>query len=707
VSTLSPDRWQEISPHLDHVLSLPEDQRAGWLQSFRANKPELADLLEKLVAEHRALAEEHFLEGRPGVPGRDSSWAGQTIGAYTLTAPIGQGGMGSVWLAERSDGRFQRRVAIKFLNFALAAQGGTDRFKREGSILGRLAHPHIAELIDAGVSPNGEPYLVLEHVEGEPIDQYCDRHMLDVEARVRLFLEVLNAVAQAHANLIVHRDIKPSNILVRNDGQVKLLDFGIAKLLADDGAPTPTLVTQPGGGPLTPEFAAPEQVTGAPVTTATDVYGLGVLLYLLLTGHHPVGPGPHSPAELVKAIVDEEPPRASDLFSSSDAKGVAEKRSTSPDKLRHQLRGDLDTIFGTALKKNPHERYNSVTALADDLQRYLKREPIKARPDTAAYRTAKFVQRNRAAVALVMLALCALIGGITGTLIQAQTARRQRDFALRQLARAEKMNSLNRFLLTDASPSGKPLTVNEVIERAEQIVERENYANDPVNHVELLVSIGSEYMEKGEYANGLRVLQKAYQLSRGLQDPSARAKASCALSQSLSVDGQYARAESLFQEGLRELPNDPLYSLDRGFCLLNGGGLLGKGEAQEGLARTQSAAQALKNAPFESDYQRMIVLTALADGYNGVGRFEDSLAAYEQAAALMTDLGYDNTTTAANLFSSWAHGLLQAGPTKPTSCFAGPSISGRPARKTPIPACYSKTQKHWINLAVSTKRPPT
>src|SRR5215472_4425863 len=279
--TLTPDRWQEISPYLDQALSLPEAERAAWLESFRAEKPELVDVLQELLKEHGALAREHFLERGPMEPANEVFLPGRTLGPYRLISPIGQGGMGSVWLAERSDGRFERRVAVKFLNFAVAARGGAERFKREGRILGRLADPHIAELIDAGVTANGEPYLVLEHVEGEHIDEYCDRHALSVEARVKLFLDVLGAVAEAHAHLIVHRDIKPSNVLVRNDGQVKLLDFGIAKLLADGATPAPpTLLTADGGGALTPLFATPEQVTGGAVTTATDVYALGVLLYM-------------------------------------------------------------------------------------------------------------------------------------------------------------------------------------------------------------------------------------------------------------------------------------------------------------------------------------------------------------------------------------------------------------------------------------------
>src|SRR4051812_44796164 len=293
---------------------------------------------------------------------RYSEFPGQAIGAYKLISPLGQGGMGSVWLAERNDGRFERRAALKFLNVALAGRGSEQRFKREGSILGRLAHPKVAELIDAGVSEKGRPYLVLEHVDGEHIDQYCDTWKLDVEARVRLFLDVLAAVAHAHTNLIVHRDIKPSNVLVRTDGQVKLLDFGVAKLLEKEGdIGVATLLTHEGGAGLTPAYAAPEQLTGEPVTTATDIYGLGVLLFVLLSGQHPAGPGAHSPADLIKSIVETEAPCMSDVVASnkSDA-ACAANRSTIPDKLRYVLRGDLDTIVTKALKKNPRERDASV-----------------------------------------------------------------------------------------------------------------------------------------------------------------------------------------------------------------------------------------------------------------------------------------------------------------------------------------------------------
>lgn len=661
MSTLSRSQWQEISPYLDRALSLPEEERKAWLHALEENKPELAELLQKLLEEHRALTDEHFLESPPIEPAREWSRQGQTIGAYTLISPIGQGGMGSVWLAKRNDGRFERQVAVKFLHFPLVAGEGAERFKREGSILGQLAHPHIAELIDAGVTPNGGPYLVLEYVEGETIDQYCDHRNLDIDARIRIFLDMLGAMAQAHANLIVHRDIKPSNVLVRNDGQVKLLDFGVAKLLADEeSTASATQLTREGMGALTPQFAAPEQVEGGRVTTATDVYALGVLLYLLLTGQHPAGSNQQSAAALVKAIVESEPPRASDVVVLAGAKVAAENRSCTPDKLRRLLGGDLDTILGKALKKKCQERYGSVTALAEDLQHYLKHEPISARPDSMAYRARKFVRRNRAAVALASLAIAAMAAGVAGTLIQARTARRQRDFAFRELARAEAINDLNDYVLSNAAPSGKPFTVNDLLAGAEHIVRRQR--GDPATRVELLISIGRQYTVQDEYQKARVLLEEAHQLSRTLTEPSTRARASCGLGQVLSRTGDLDRADALFHEGLAELPQDPLFVVERMSCLLRGSEIAQNGgHQQEGLARALAAQRLLQESSFHSDALELDALIVLAGAYNHAGRRGEAGNAYQEASARLKTLGRDDTQMAGTLFNNWGTMLLSAG----------------------------------------------
>ena len=666
--TLSPDEWLAISPYLDQALAMSDEERTAWLPALGERNPTLLAQLTDLLAEHQVLSEEGFLEkGGFGLP-NSAGLAGQTLGPYTLLSQIGQGGMGSVWLAERNDGRFERRVAVKFIHIALMGKGGEGRFKREGSILGRLSHPHIAELIDAGVSAAGQPYLVLEYIEGDSIDGYCDRQKLDVEARIRLFLEVLGAVAHAHANLIVHRDLKPSNVLVSKDGQAKLLDFGIAKLLegeAEDG--TATLLTVEGGRAMTPEYAAPEQVTGAPVTTATDVYALGVLLYVLLTGQHPAGAGPHSPADLVKAIVDTEPKRPSEVVTttrdaSEEITTNAARRTTTPEKLGRQLRGDLDTILAKALKKNPRERYASVTALADDLQRYLRHEPITARPDTLTYRAGKFIRRNRAVVALSTLTVLAICAGLVGTWIQARTARSQRDFAFQQLKRSQEHDELLNYLLYDAAPN-KAFSVSDLLARAAQVTEK-HHSTDPLRRADLLIWIGESYSSEDQVAQGRVLVEKAYQVTRGLSDRSIRARASCALADCLSQDEDLVRAESLVQEGLRELPDDPRYALDRVACLRIGTNVAGQaGHAKEALARMQAARRIVEQSPVATELLKTLTAVDLAGAYSNAGQNTEALSEFAEASSLLSSLGWEETDTSVHLFNNWALELDQIGRT--------------------------------------------
>jgi serine/threonine-protein kinase len=646
---------------------MQDEERAVWLSALRDENPTMVNHLEALLHEHRALVEECFLERRSVQFPSGATLAGQTLGDYRLVSQIGQGGMSSVWLAERNDGRFERRVAVKFLNLSLIGRVGEMRFKREGKILALLTHPHIAELLDAGVSPAGQPYLVLDHVEGDHIDRYCDDHRLDLRARLELFLDVVEAVATAHANLIVHRDLKPSNVLVRDDGQVKLLDFGIAKLLENEEHEAGlTQLTVEGGRAMTPQFASPEQLKGEAITTATDVYALGVLLYLLLTGIHPSGPGPYTLTDLIRSVVDTEPVRPSDAVSPARTIGglvreSAARRSATPEKLRRLLRGDLDTIVSKALKKDPAERYSSVAALADDIHRYLGNEPIRARPDTISYRAIKFVRRNRTAVALAAAAILATTAGVAAISMQVRTARTERDLAVRQFARAERISDLNQLLLTDVAPMGRPVTVNQLLALEEHIVEREHYDN-AANHVELLLSIGDQYSGEDENEKALRVLKQAYQLSRGLKERSIRAKASCVLSGAMVPIGELVRAETLFEEGLRELGAEPQFGPDRASCLLRGSEVAYRnGDSTKAVARARAAEHALQESPAASDLQELNVLVTLGGVYGDAGQFSEAFPIFERANALMTSLGYDETQKAVKLFNDWALILGYAG----------------------------------------------
>ena len=361
--------------------------------------------------------------------------------------------MGSVWLGRRSDGRYEGQVAIKLLNAALVGRGGEERFRREGVILARLGHPHIASLIDAGVSNTGQPYLVLELVNGEHIDVYCDERRLSIERRIRLFLDVLSAVSHAHANLIVHRDLKPSNVLVNQAGAVKLLDFSIAKLMEDTGV---SRLTQDSGAALTPKYAAPEQVTGEPITIGTDVYSLGVLLYELVSGQHPYGAAVKTSKDFTRAIVDQEPLPVSAAFLKAPAESrslVAAQRATTPDRLGRALGRELETILHKSLKKSPGERYGSVAEMADDLRRYLADQPIAARPDTVRYRAAKFVRRHRRGLAATSAILTAVVSIVAFYTMQLAA---ERDRARLQAEKASRVSELLTSVVTSADPYRDP-----------------------------------------------------------------------------------------------------------------------------------------------------------------------------------------------------------------------------------------------------------
>lgn len=490
-------RWLALSPLLDELLDLPPAAREHRLAQLQSEDPEAADQLRRMLARAQELQQQGFLSEPVVAQWHDAlasmpdevqpppDLTGQTLGSYVLERQLGQGGMGTVWLARRADGRFEGRVAVKFLMAGLFGRGDAGRFAREGEILARLSHPHIARLLDAGVHEGQQPYLVLEYVDGQPIDVYCRQQQLDVEARVRLFLDVLAAVAHAHARLILHRDLKPSNILVTRDGQVKLLDFGIAKLLADatqasEGAAA-TELTQRAGSAFTPQFAAPEQVQQADVTTATDVYSLGVLLYLLLGGSHPTADDTQTQLDKLKAVVEQVPKRLSDVAAGQADSSIAGQA--------RRLRGDLDTIVAKALKKAPAERYANAQALAEDLQRWLDHEPIRARPDSRLYVLGRFVRRHRLAVAAGGLAVGALLALTATSLLQAHRAeqaeqqaqaRRQQaedvlgfmlgEFAdkLRPIGRLELLDSVGGKALKVLDSSG-PLSISDRLQRAKAL----------------------------------------------------------------------------------------------------------------------------------------------------------------------------------------------------------------------------------------------
>ena len=581
---LTDERWHALSPHLDRALDLDDGQRTAWLASLRAEDETLAADLETLLGRHQALQGAGFLESAAPAAPMQASLAGHAVGAYRLRELIGQGGMGSVWLADRSDGRFEGVAAVKLLNASLVSGEGEARFRREGSILARLRHPHIAHLIDAGLSPLGHPYLVLEHVDGERIDRHCDGRRLGIEARIRLFLDVLAAVAHAHANLVVHRDIKPSNVLVSVDGVVKLLDFGIAKLLQEEpgGAGTPAF-TRTGEAALTPEYAAPEQLTGGDITTSTDVYALGVLLYLLVTGRHPAGADAASSAALIRAIVDTEPARPSDAVTTAAQ--------------RRLIKGDLDNIIAKALRKKAGERYATAEVFAADLRRFLAHEPVTARANTVGYRARKFVARHRAGVAAAALVTATLVAAVITTTRQLVETRRQREAALASARRAEATQQFLTLLLSELHTRGEPLTGKALLERGTALLQAQ-YRDQPRFIAEMLLMLAREYGDMLELSATRSLLGQARDLAQAQGDDLLLARAECALADAEANSGAFdavaARLASARQAQAR------LNTVDvelRVQCLRPEGKLLAhKGERARALALSRQARQMLEAA---------------------------------------------------------------------------------------------------------------
>jgi serine/threonine-protein kinase len=485
MSPIRRDHWPDIQALLDRALDLAPDERARWLEQLRAESPSHAAELAALLAGEAEADRRGFLADRPAV-----SLAGAELGAYTLERLLGQGGMGSVWLARRTDGRFEGRAAVKLMNLALLSPTGQERFRREGTALARLTHPGIARLLDAGVAPSGQPYLVIEHVDGRRIDEYADAHGLSREARIGLVVQVLDAVAHAHASLVIHRDIKPSNILVTGDGVAKLLDFGIAKLAKGEGTDEPGVLTVE-GSPLTPDYAAPEQVRGEPITTATDVYAIGVLLYLLVSGRHPTVSPSHTPAEAIRGLLEVEPARL----------GL----------------GDLDTIMGKALHKVPAKRYQTAAVFAEDLRRYLRHQPVSARPDSLTYRARKFARRNRWAVAAVGSIVLVLIAWAATVTVQAGRIRRALIEARLGTHRAEQVTDYMLGLFRD-SEGGRLLTdtarARELLDRG--VAQARARSGQPELQAQMLDVIGRIETYLGEFDRAGPLLQEALAIRRSV-----------------------------------------------------------------------------------------------------------------------------------------------------------------------------------------------
>ena len=515
---MKPERWARIKPIFYEAAEQPADERAAFIRSRCGDDESLASEIESLLGAHDQAGS--FIEGLP-----DESTVtldlqppdtiiGRRIGAYEVIREIGRGGMGAVYLASRADEQFRKLVAIKLIKTGFDHESIIRRFRNERQILASLDHPNIARLLDGGVTTDGLPYFVMEHIEGQSIRDYCDSRRLNTLERLRLFRSVCSAVHYAHQNLIVHRDIKPGNILVTPDGTPKLLDFGIAKLLG----PSANLgeMTLATARVMTPEYASPEQARGEPITTSSDVYSLGVLLYELLTGHRPYHIASTSPLEIIQAICEREPEKPSTAVgrteTTSTAEGettvtpeaVSKARNSQPEKLRRQLEGDLDNIVLKAMRKEPQRRYASVEQFSEDIRRYLEGLPVIARKDTFSYRAGKFIRRNKLGVTAAAIILVLLASGVAGIARQTIVANRQRARAEKRFNEVRNLANSFMFKFHDSiqnlpgATEARQLVVNESLQYLNSL------ADEAADDSSLQAELATAYFRLGEIQAGSR-----------------------------------------------------------------------------------------------------------------------------------------------------------------------------------------------------------
>ena len=642
-------RWQRLSEFLDQALELADpDERARWLAALEQQDADMAAQVARMLAAQSRQGYAEFLatplaspEPLPAV----GSLAGRAVGPYVLEAEIGRGGMGSVWRARRADGRVSGLVAIKLLHAAWLGRDGEARFRQEGNLLARLDHLNIARLVDAGILDDIYPYLVIEYVDGLPIDEYCEREHLGIEARLQLFQATLAAVGHAHSHLIVHRDIKPSNVFVTSGGVIKLLDFGIAKLLddADDAA----ALTRTGLRALTPQYAAPEQLLGQPVTTQTDIYALGLVLYLLLTGRHATPPDAQGTAHLVRAIIDEDPARASTAVEDLGR--------------RRALTGDLDNILAKALKKAPEERYSNASAFSDDLRRFLSHEPVTAGPDTVKYRVSKFVRRHRGAVATTALTGMALILAIVITTTQWFEARHQRDIARVQLQRAAAFGDLVSIVLNESGHAGEALTTGQLLERGEKLVRSEFASSDDLRS-QLLFTLARLYAHVGATDKQRILYRESHDLATRSGDVGLIALSGCAAAAADAASGLGKDAAQRIDQLLARLPIDAENDEVRAGCLNFASTVADfAGDGTAALADAERADQLLANSQSGTEWEKVDTMIFLADARRAAGLLGAADQTYARVAAEFQRIGVEDSGFAATLYNNWGILLVNLG----------------------------------------------
>jgi serine/threonine-protein kinase len=630
--------WRNLQDLFLEVRALPDDARDAVLRERERTDPSLIMQVRALLAaDAQPGIMDRFATRLPPLSATMPESVPERVGPYRIVAELGRGGMGVVYLAERADGQFRQQVAIKLVDSADTGDPSHQRFLAERQILAGLVHPNIARLLDGGITEDGRPFLVMEYVDGLPITVWCDRHRLTIRERLRLFADVCTAAQHAHRNLVVHRDLKPGNILVSTDGRVHLLDFGIAKLLDPARPPGQFPPTRQEHRVMTPEYASPEQVRGQPLTTASDVYALGVLLYELLAGVGPYRLAGGTAMELAAAVTDQEPERPSARVARARAENEAlaendaRLRGTSAERLLRQLDGDLDAIVLMAIRKEPDRRYASADMFREDLERHLTGLPVLAHRDSRRYRIEKFMRRHRVEVSAVSLVLVALLTGLGIAISESRRATLERGRAERALAESE---GVTRFLLElyqsgdEGDPSQTQLSALDLLRRG--AMRANELAGQPIVHARLLDVVGQLSLHLGQLEEAQRQLEQAVAIRRvtlGEASPDLAASLiHLAWVHRARLD--YERAVPLVAEALRirqlRLPADHPDIAEALFEL----GWLNFGPEQERLYREALAGMARGGTGSE---RAVTVLQALSTNLRRQGRSTDAVAADREA----------------------------------------------------------------------------
>ena len=653
--------WKNVKEIFLEATERPFDERATFIAEKCGEDTELLNEVQSLLASHDS--DTQFIE-KPAVnlssilSNGTTNGAGKTLGKYKIVREIGRGGMGAVFLAERDDGEFSQQVAIKVLGQALPDSEIVRYFKREREILASLNHPFIARLLDGGVTPDGLPFFVMEYVEGVSVLEFATRENLSINDRLRLFVQICEAVGFAHRNFIVHRDIKPNNIMVTNDGTPKLLDFGLAKMLNPNVAETDVLQPDTAFLAMTPAYASPEQMRGQPITTASDIYSLGIVLFELLTNERPYQFDTDNLAEVVRVVCETEPTRPSSMLNlkSKVQSPKSEKQDLNPkSKIQNpkSLQGDIDNIVLLALRKEPLRRYQTAEQFAEDIKRHLNNLPVVARQNTLKYRASKFVKRNTIGVLAATLIFLSLIGGIAATLWQVRQTQKEKE-------KAESINVFLGRLLRYSNPiykslqkGGREATINDVLDEAADRLRQGEFDNQPEVKAELLHTVAQSYLGQGKIALANELLQEYVALTSKLYDENhPKTIESLIVLAGLNFsEGEMNESEKLYRQVLPHLRDEQTKGNIKAEIVadaLNNFAYLRRtqGDSREAETLFREALALNPQMPTdEANFTNGVTQSVLASTLADQGRFDEALQTSREGVAEQRRNGFTKTPT--------------------------------------------------------------